>query len=375
MALIQTWYRPIVTDLNWSRLFIMDLPPKLLVCLRERSVNSSTNVDQWRRWTGRTNCKLAPLATTGQKSTPPNVWTWKGSVQHSLQPEWWFGQCVGCQHGFCARSPVGSEPRAENRRAERREPSRPNDMGFRCGLARACSGTRGKKHQLVEFNEMAEVSGRKVLGGLMGVAKGGNDRNTGPRCLIMNIKVSNCAQHAISGDMPQLPSSGQRRCLILENGETQVLFLCVRDSKAPAQVDGLCSRGSPQLLLSGQHWGGLSLFESGAHGMDFCHWCHSTCPSSFADVTVAPSARPERYHNELFVARGTADSVWQPRIRGNPFRVSRAVELYARWLPTREDLLCGRRPHHSLAEPPTPVLSGAVHVASVKRQPRRARVV
>ena len=28
-------------------------------------------------WTGRKNCKLAPLATTGQESTARNVWTWK----------------------------------------------------------------------------------------------------------------------------------------------------------------------------------------------------------------------------------------------------------------------------------------------------------
>ena len=36
----------------------------------------------------RKNCKLAQLATTAQKSTPRNVWTWKGSAQHSLQQEW-----------------------------------------------------------------------------------------------------------------------------------------------------------------------------------------------------------------------------------------------------------------------------------------------
>ena len=61
--------------------------------------------------------------------------------------------------------------------------------------------------ELIEFNEIGEVNGHKVLGGLMGVAKGGNDRNTGPQRLIMNIKVSNWAQHVISGDMPQLPSA------------------------------------------------------------------------------------------------------------------------------------------------------------------------
>ena len=42
----------------------------------------------------------------------------------------------------------------------------------------------------------------------MGFARGGSDRSTGPERLIMNIKVSNWAQHVISGDMPQRPSSG-----------------------------------------------------------------------------------------------------------------------------------------------------------------------
>ena len=56
----------------------------------------------------------------------------------------------------------------------------------------------------------------------MGVARGGSDRSTGPQRLNMNIKVSNWAQHVISGDMPQRPSSGPWRCLILEDGETLV---------------------------------------------------------------------------------------------------------------------------------------------------------
>ena len=61
--------------------------------------------------------------------------------------------------------------------------------------------------ELIEFNDIADANGRKVLGGLMGVAKAGNDRDTGPQRLIMNIKVSNWAQNVIAGDMPQLPNS------------------------------------------------------------------------------------------------------------------------------------------------------------------------
>ena len=50
----------------------------------------------------------------------------------------------------------------------------------------------------------------------MGVAKAGNDRNTGPQRLIMNIKVSNWARNIIA----VLPTVGQWRCLILEEEET-----------------------------------------------------------------------------------------------------------------------------------------------------------
>ena len=60
------------------------------------------------------------------------------------------------------------------------------------------------------------------MGGLMEVAKAGNGRNIGPQRLIMNIKLSNWAQHVMSGDMSQLPTSGQWRGLVLEGGETLV---------------------------------------------------------------------------------------------------------------------------------------------------------
>ena len=46
--------------------------------------------------------------------------------------------------------------------------------------------------------------------------------------------------------------------------------------------------------------------------------------------------------DELYVGRGSADSVWVPSVWGNPFRVSevgsaaRAVELYGEWLIPQE---------------------------------------
>ena len=153
--------------------------------------------------------------------------------------------------------------------------------------------------ELIELNEKAEVNGRKVLGDLMGVAKGGNDRNTGPQRLIMNIKLLNWAQHVTSCDMPQLPSSGQRRCLVLEHGETLVgsgedLKCCLYVFEIPKPWRRWMSFAAPVAR---------SCFFPGSTGMDYicskvpmgwisATWVISTCASSLADDTVAPPALP-----------------------------------------------------------------------------------
>ena len=73
-----------------------------------------------------------------------------------------------------------------------------------------------------ELIDIADIAGEGAKGArsLMGVAKTGNDRDSGPQRLIMNVKVSSWAQVTIAGDTPQLPTSGQWRCLVLEDGET-----------------------------------------------------------------------------------------------------------------------------------------------------------
>ena len=117
----------------------------------------------------------------------------------------WFGQCSGCQHGLELDALLdGSlvlKPNAQ-------EDERPRDPTIWAPDAdwQELAVVHVNKNicELIEFNDIAEVNGRKVLGGLMGVAKAGNDRNTGPQRLIMNIKVSNWAQNVIAGDMPQL---------------------------------------------------------------------------------------------------------------------------------------------------------------------------
>ena len=254
-----------------------------------------------------------------------------------------------------------------------------------------------------------------------GVAKGGNDRNTGPQRLIMNIKVSNWVQHVISDDTSQLPSSGQWRCLILEDGETLVwsgedLKCCFYVFEKPwrrwmtfavSAVRSCCFPDSTGIVylcskLMSMGWTSAigtfnmlivvvaspalprdwSLFPENSNSIVSAELC---CP------TRGKLSKATLEHNELHVGRDIADSsIWE-----DPFRVSkvgpatRAVDLYARWLTQKnllsqlssldgKRLLCHcsvscRRPHHNLAESPTACAdSGTVNVAGVCGHPRRA---
>ena len=144
---------------------------------------------------------LARSATTGRRTFGG---LGKDLRSTSSGKSGWFGQCSGCQHGHCARRPSGPEPRAE---ANAQEDERPRDPTIWASDADwqelAVVLVNRNICELIEFNDIAEVNGWKVLGGLMGVANAGNDRNTGPQRLIMNIKVPNWAQNVIAGDMPR----------------------------------------------------------------------------------------------------------------------------------------------------------------------------
>ena len=75
--------------------------------------------------------------------------------------------------------------------------------------------------ELIEFNDIAEVNGRKVLGDLRKLATIATQRPSVSSC------TSSCQQwdqNVIMGDMPQLPTSGQWRCSVLESGVTLVWF-------------------------------------------------------------------------------------------------------------------------------------------------------
>ena len=200
------------------------------------------------------------------------------------------------------------------------------------------------------------------LGGLMGVAKAGDDRNTGPQHLIMNIRVSNWAQNIIAGDMPQLPTSGQWRYLILKEEETLIwsgedLKCCFHVFEIPKPwrrwvafaklvsrncfVPGssgqvyLCSKVVPMGWVSA-----TGVIQHGHHRLLTSPLQHLRCLEPAAEVRrhwplpaegsrttsslefVCPTRGAALGPDELHVGRGSADSVWAPSVWCNPFRVS-----------------------------------------------------
>ena len=81
----------------------------------------------------------------------------------------------------------------------------------------------------IEYEEIAVFKGKKVMGGLFGVHKGGFKRGEGPQRLVMNMIPSNAIQRVIQGDMHLLPSSEKWRSVALRSGE--ILAMSSEDLK------------------------------------------------------------------------------------------------------------------------------------------------
>ncbi|CAK0895098.1 unnamed protein product, partial [Prorocentrum cordatum] len=81
----------------------------------------------------------------------------------------------------------------------------------------------------IEEECIAQVRGRRVLGGLFGVRKSRRGKVQGPQRLVMNIIPSNWLQDTIEGDMGLLPTTDKWKSLILRNGE--VLLTSSEDLK------------------------------------------------------------------------------------------------------------------------------------------------
>ena len=145
-----------------------------------------------------------------------------------------------------------------------------------------------------------------------------------------------------------------------------MLFLCLRDRE--------CLALAASVARSCFFPGSTGVVYLCSKVVDFCHWCHSTCPPSFADVTFAPSALPRSrgggpprlalplrvqappfqssfvvpleemcQKQSLATTNNTLGGAPQTLFGNLVFGrkpISCAVELCGRWLPTQKDLLC-----------------------------------
>ena len=182
----------------------------------------------------------------------------------------------------------------------------------------------------------------------------------------MNIKVSIWAQNIIASDMPQLPTSGQWRCLIL--GEEETLVWSGKDLKCrfyvfeipkpwrrwmafakPVNRDYFVPGSSGQVYLCSKvvpmGWvSAIRVIQHVHRRLPTSPLQHLRCLEPAAEVrrdrplqaegcrttssldSVCPTqgkvSKAASGPDELHVGRGSADSVWPPTVRGNTFRVS-----------------------------------------------------
>ena len=147
--------------------------------------------------------------------------------------------------------------------------------------------------ELIEFDETPEVNGRKVLSGLTGVAKAGNDRRTVPQRLIMHIKLTSWDQNVVIGDMPQFPTCGRWRCSVLESGVTLVWF--GEDLKRCFYVVEIPKPRRTCVAFTAPEGRGLFFQAAWAKTTSVQRLyprSHTTRSPSFADFIIAPSALP-----------------------------------------------------------------------------------
>ena len=171
---------------------------------------------------------------------------------------------------------------------------------------------------------------------------------------------------------PSDTTTGQWRCLVVEDGETLVwsgedlkccFCVCVRDPEALALLDGLRSSCATQPVQSWHIGRSVLLFQSGAHEVGVGHGGDSTpsspspvrslsrfrrlepfaelrkdrlLPSDDSSTTIVESSQcPTRgmvssRHGgpqELYLGRGSDDSKWKANILGHPFRVKNSGAL------------------------------------------------
>ncbi|CAK0822773.1 unnamed protein product, partial [Prorocentrum cordatum] len=161
----------------------------------------------------------------------------------------------------------------------------------------------------IEYEDIVEVQGRKLMGGMFGVKKGSHLKGEGPQRLVMNIIPSNFIQNTIEGDMPMLPHSDKRKSVILRSGE--VMLWSAEDLKC-------------------------------------CFYVYSLGGSHISGVAPVRGEVGRTYDDDkraIYIGRGSSPLQLAPSKWGNPFRIRdgldrrRAIELFAEHLEKSPDLL------------------------------------
>ncbi|CAK0802495.1 unnamed protein product, partial [Prorocentrum cordatum] len=241
----------------------------------------------------------------------------------------------------------------------------------------------------IEYEDIVEVQGRKMMGGMFGVKKGSHLKGEGPQRLVMNITPSNFIQNTIEGDMPMLPHSDKWKSVILRSGE--VMLWSAEDLKCcfyvyslgdvwlkymaiskPVRrcVAGLSGKGMIYLAAAVVPMGWISATGVIQHiHRRLLRARHpelrqlSASEELRKDAPIPPARRggshisgvaPVRgevgrtYDDDkrtIYIGRGSSPLQLAPSKWGNPFRIRdgldrrRAIELFAEHLEKSPDLL------------------------------------
>ncbi|CAK0792825.1 unnamed protein product, partial [Prorocentrum cordatum] len=197
----------------------------------------------------------------------------------------------------------------------------------------------------IEYEDIVEVQGRKVMGGMFGAKKGSHLKGEGPQRLVMNTIPYNFIQSTIEGDMPMLPHSDKWKGVILRSRE--VLLWSAEDLKCCFYVYSLRDVWLKYMAISKP----VRRCIAGLPGKGVICLAAVVVPmGGLSNAGVAP-VRGEVGHicdddgRMIYIGRGSSSLQLAPSKWGNLFRIrdgldrNRAIELSAEHLEKSPDLL------------------------------------
>ncbi|CAK0903887.1 unnamed protein product, partial [Prorocentrum cordatum] len=160
----------------------------------------------------------------------------------------------------------------------------------------------------IEYEEIAEVRGQKIMGGMFGVKKGSHVRGEGPQRLVMNIIPSNLIQRAIEG----------------------VLLWSAEDLKCCFYVYSLCDAWLKYMAISKP----VRRAAVGLPGAGLTYLAAVVVPVGWISVGGAyDDGKPE-----IYIGRGSSKLNLEASTWGNPYRMNEGwsrqevITLYEQYL-------------------------------------------